>query len=134
MIRTVNYERFFKNLLKKQSITKLFANLCKIQASTVPQKGRLIPYIRGKSALNELGIWKSQKYQFIMDFNTLYEEIINGILVNSISLNLSQYRQVVSGLNRIIYEVRQDTIYIHIIVDSRRDMNALLTRRLLRVS
>lgn len=36
-------------------------------------------------------------------------------------------------MNRIIYEVRQDAIYIHIIVDTRRDFNALLTRRLLRV-
>ena len=26
-------------------------------------------------------------------------------------LNLSQYRQVLSGKNRIIYEVRQDTLY-----------------------
>ena len=49
-------------------------------------------------------------------------------------LNLNQYRQVVSGLNRIVYEVRQDSIYIHMIVDVRRDMNALLTRRLLRDS
>lgn len=49
-------------------------------------------------------------------------------------LNLTQYRQVLSGLNRIIYEVRQDLIYIHIVVDARRDMNALLTRRLLRGS
>ena len=48
-------------------------------------------------------------------------------------LNLSQYRQVLSGMNRIIYEVRQDTIYIHIIVDARRDMTSLLTRRLLRI-
>lgn len=48
-------------------------------------------------------------------------------------LSLSQYRQVVSGMNRIIYEVRQDTLYIHIITDSRRDLKALLTRRLLRV-
>lgn len=47
-------------------------------------------------------------------------------------LHLTQYRQVVSGLNRIVYEVRQDTIYIHMIVDVRRDMNSLLTRRLLR--
>ena len=47
-------------------------------------------------------------------------------------LNLSQYRQVISGMNRIIYEVRQDTLYIHIIVDGRRDMASLLTRRLLR--
>lgn len=47
-------------------------------------------------------------------------------------LNISQYRQVISGMNRIIYEVRQNTVYIHIIVDARRDMQSLLTRRLLR--
>ena len=49
-------------------------------------------------------------------------------------LNLTQYRQVLSGMNRVIYEVRQEVIYIHIVVDTRRDMNALLTRRLLRIS
>ncbi|WP_423680263.1 MULTISPECIES: type II toxin-antitoxin system RelE/ParE family toxin [unclassified Undibacterium] len=49
-------------------------------------------------------------------------------------LNLSQYRQVVSGMNRVIYEVRQDVIYVHVVVDTRRDMNALLTRRLLRIN
>ncbi|CAN5331850.1 type II toxin-antitoxin system RelE/ParE family toxin [soil metagenome] len=46
-------------------------------------------------------------------------------------LNLTQYRQVFSGLNRIIYELRQDLIYIHIICDTRKDMQNLLTRRLL---
>jgi len=49
-------------------------------------------------------------------------------------LNLSQYRQVVSGMNRVIYEVRLDVIYVHVVVDTRRDMNALLTRRLLRIN
>lgn len=48
-------------------------------------------------------------------------------------LNLTQYRQVVSGMNRIIYEVRQDIIYIHIVCDTRKDMKSLLTRRLLRI-
>ncbi|RIZ65338.1 MAG: type II toxin-antitoxin system RelE/ParE family toxin [Methylococcales bacterium] len=47
-------------------------------------------------------------------------------------LNISQYRQIISGMNRIIYEVRQDILYIHIIVDARRDLKALLIRRLLR--
>jgi toxin ParE1/3/4 len=47
-------------------------------------------------------------------------------------LNLTQYRQVLSGMNRVIYEVRQETVYIHIIVDARKDMISLLTRRLLR--
>lgn len=48
------------------------------------------------------------------------------------TLNLSQYRQTLSGMNRIIYEVRQDTVYIHIIVDARRDMTSFLMRRLVR--
>ena len=48
-------------------------------------------------------------------------------------LHLSQYRQVISGMNRIIYEVRRDIIYIHVIMDTRRDTMSLLTRRLLRI-
>lgn len=48
------------------------------------------------------------------------------------TLNLTQYRQVLSGQNRIIYEVRQDTIYVHLVVDSRRDLLSFLLRRLVR--
>lgn len=48
-------------------------------------------------------------------------------------LNLSDYRQVSCGMNRIIYEIRQDVVFIHAVVDVRRDMVSLLTRRLLRV-
>lgn len=58
--------------------------------------------------------------------------LAGGIPDEIAKLNLSQYRQLVSGQNRIVYEVRQDRIYIHMIVDVRRDMHALLTRRLLR--
>ena len=48
------------------------------------------------------------------------------------SLNVTQYRQVIAGMNRIIYEVRGQTLYIHIVCDTRKDMQSLLTRRLLR--
>jgi len=48
-----------------------------------------------------------------------------------VSLNLSQYRQVISGMNRIIYEIRGDTAYVHLACDSRKDLKALLIRRLL---
>ena len=58
---------------------------------------------------------------------------VGGIPDEIEKLNLTQYRQILSGVNRIIYEVRQDTIYVHIVVDARREMSALLTRRLLRV-
>jgi hypothetical protein len=37
-------------------------------------------------------------------------------------------------MNRIIYEVRGQTIYIHIIADSRKSLPALLMKRLLRSS
>lgn len=35
-------------------------------------------------------------------------------------------------MNRVIYEVRQEIIYIHIVADTRKDMKTLLTQRLLR--
>ena len=47
-------------------------------------------------------------------------------------LGLSQYRQALSGMNRIIYEVQGDMLYIHIVCDTRKDLRALLTRRLLK--
>ncbi|MBC3207075.1 type II toxin-antitoxin system RelE/ParE family toxin [Pseudomonas sp. SWRI111] len=46
-------------------------------------------------------------------------------------LNLGQYRQIVSGMNRVIYEVREKTVYIHIVVDTRKSLPALLMKRLL---
>ena len=47
-------------------------------------------------------------------------------------LNLIQYRQVVSGMNRIIYEIRDTTVYIHIIGDTRKNLQALLLKRLMK--
>ncbi len=49
-------------------------------------------------------------------------------------LNIAQYRQVIAGMNRIIYEIRGQTLYIHVMCDTRKEMRALLTRRILRPS
>jgi hypothetical protein len=35
-------------------------------------------------------------------------------------------------MNRILYEVRQETVYIHAIIDTRRDLPSFLLRRLVR--
>ncbi|WP_109476226.1 type II toxin-antitoxin system RelE/ParE family toxin [Paraburkholderia sp. C35] len=43
------------------------------------------------------------------------------------------FRQVLSGKNRIIYQVREDTVFIHLVVDTRRDLQALLHRIVLRL-
>lgn len=48
------------------------------------------------------------------------------------SLNFLQYRQVISGMNRIVYEIRGKTIYIHIVCDTQKDLSRLLFQRLLR--
>lgn len=45
-------------------------------------------------------------------------------------IQIRQYRQLICGMNRIIYEVRGETLYVHVIVDTRRDLSALLMRRL----
>lgn len=47
-------------------------------------------------------------------------------------LQIGQFRQVISGRNRIIYELRQKTVYVHMVADCRRDMKSLLLGRLLR--
>lgn len=43
------------------------------------------------------------------------------------------FRQVLSGKNRIIYQVRDDTVFIHLVIDSRRDLQAFLQRIVLRL-
>jgi toxin ParE1/3/4 len=48
------------------------------------------------------------------------------------TMNLNQYRQIISGMNRIVYEPRADAVYIYMIVDTRRDLTSLLMHRLMR--
>lgn len=43
------------------------------------------------------------------------------------------FRQVLSGKNRIMYRVRDDTVFIHLVIDSRRDLQALLQRIVLQL-
>ena len=47
------------------------------------------------------------------------------------ALNLLQYRQIISGMNRIIYEIQRNTVYIHIICDVRCDLTQSLVKRAL---
>jgi plasmid stabilization system protein ParE len=49
-----------------------------------------------------------------------------------VAINSGQYRQIISSMNRVIYEIRRETIYIHIVCDNRRDMQGLLNRRMMR--
>jgi len=46
------------------------------------------------------------------------------------ALNLVQFRQALAGMNRVVYERRGDTAYVHLVCDARRDLKAVLMRRL----
>jgi plasmid stabilization system protein ParE len=46
------------------------------------------------------------------------------------ALGLVQFREVMAGPNRIVYEPRGDVAYVHLVCDSRRDLKNVLLRRL----
>ncbi|KND59421.1 hypothetical protein BVER_03337c [Candidatus Burkholderia verschuerenii] len=50
-----------------------------------------------------------------------------------VDFRLSGYYEVVSGTNRIIYKIDDDTIYVHLVVDTRTDLEDILARRLFRM-
>jgi toxin ParE1/3/4 len=47
------------------------------------------------------------------------------------ALGFHEYRQLLFKPYRLIYRVIADRVYVHLIADGRRDMQALLARRLL---
>ncbi|MDJ0656762.1 MAG: type II toxin-antitoxin system RelE/ParE family toxin [Xanthomonadales bacterium] len=47
------------------------------------------------------------------------------------ALGLKKYREVFFKPYRVIYQVRARTVIIHLVADGRRDMSALLQRRLI---
>lgn len=49
-----------------------------------------------------------------------------------LGLGVKEYRQVFFKPYRVIYRVSGDQVIVYLIVDGRRDMQSLLTRRLLR--
>lgn len=78
-------------------------------------------------------IWQNTYLKIKQSIQTLKEFPYSGTIPKELEkLNFDQYRQIISGKNRIIYEVRQNIIYIHIIIDSRQDFKSLLSKRLLR--
>lgn len=79
--------------------------------------------------------WQASLAKIKDSVNAIGEFPLGGSVPDELErLNLTQYRQIISGMNRIVYEVRQDIVYIHIVCDTRKDMKSLLTRRLMRVS
>jgi toxin ParE1/3/4 len=47
-------------------------------------------------------------------------------------LGLPGFHQVIAGMNRIVYQIDDPDLIVHLIVDTRRDLKDVLARRLLK--
>jgi plasmid stabilization system protein ParE len=78
--------------------------------------------------------WKKSYQKLKETVRTIQALPHAGVVPDELAgLGLQQYRQAISGMNRIIHEVRGEVVYIHIVCDTRRNMRTLLTRRLMRL-
>lgn len=78
-------------------------------------------------------VWQ-ESYQHIKDgVRIIRSHPQGGAIPDELAeVSLGRYRQVMAGKNRIIYEIREDIVVIHIVCDTRRNLQSLLSRRLLR--
>lgn len=92
--------------------------------------------------LEELDTWISthdslERADYVMDrisevFRKLTELPERGTYPKELSaLGIHEFREVFYKPYRIIYRVERRTVYIYLIADCRRDMQTLLSRRLL---
>ncbi len=83
----------------------------------------------------EFGVetWKGSYAKLKQTIRNLGHHPGIGMIPPELTLvGLSRYRQALSGMNRVVYEVTGDTVYVHLICDGRRDLGPLILRRLLR--
>lgn len=78
-------------------------------------------------------VWQDSYRQIKDSVKTIAQFPESGCIPDELeNLGLAQYRQVIAGMNRIVYETRNSTVYIHIVCDTRKDLRSLLMARLLK--
>jgi len=79
------------------------------------------------------------KSDYVLDqiekvFSNLSENPERGVYPKELlAIGLREYREIFFKPYRIIYRVMDDKVYVMVVADGRRDMQALLQRRLLQV-
>jgi plasmid stabilization system protein ParE len=77
--------------------------------------------------------WKQTAPQLAVTFGNIRQFPDSGYVPAELSdFGSLNFREALCGQNRVIYEMRGDTIYIHVVTDTRRDLRTLLQTRLLR--
>ena len=88
-----------------------------------------------KNVVSKFGseVWKSLNKSLQDAVKTIGQFPLSGTAVDELEeVGSGNYKQwVVNKRTRIIYEVRSDAIYVHIFMDTRMDLQTLLTNRLL---
>ncbi len=77
-------------------------------------------------------VWQSSYTKLKQSIELIRRQPQSGHVPDElVRLNLGPYRQVISGMNRIVYEVREGVVYVHVVCDCRMDLMSLLAQRLL---
>ena len=77
-------------------------------------------------------VWSETYGKLKLTFGRLKEYPLNGKIIEELDeVESIGYREALSGMNKVIYSIQGDVVYVHIVTDTRRDMKALLSRRLL---
>lgn len=71
--------------------------------------------------------WAQTNQRLRRTIDTLRQYPLSGTAVQEVELLGSLgYRQAISGMNRVIYKVAGETIYVAYIIDSRQDLQKLV--------
>jgi plasmid stabilization system protein ParE len=88
-----------------------------------------------RSILRSLGAetWKQTSAQLAVTFTHIRQFPQSGYVPAELAdFGGVNFREMLSGQNRVIYELCDDTIYMQVVTDTRRDLRTLLQKRLLR--
>ena len=72
-------------------------------------------------------MWGETNQRLKRTIDTLREYPLSGTVVREVEqLGGLGYRQAISGINRVIYKVDGETLYVAYIMDSRQDLQKLI--------
>lgn len=75
--------------------------------------------------------WQAQRRKLQESVRAIVKYPGRGVVPGELAeLDATEYRQVICGMNRVIYAVRNKTVYVYAVWDTRRSVLPLLYRRL----
>jgi len=95
-----------------------------------------------KADYREIRMWVRMKFgettwiEVDADFRKVMRQIgdmpLAGLIPPEIAeLGMAEYRQRLVGQTRVIYQVKEQTVFVHMFVDTSRDFSTMLNQRLL---